>query len=86
MDFDATRAPTDIVAALSLAQGTRYTGQNVSGTATLFVREATAAPAVTERAFRVESGGQFTIRPSGSPIWLWTDDSAECAVILAVAP
>ena len=85
MDFDATGTPADIVAALSLAQGERHTGQNVSNTATLFVREATAAPAVTDRAFRVESGGQFTLRPSGEPVWLWTDEADGCAVILAEA-
>ena len=82
MDFDATQTPVDVVAALGLTQGTRYTGQNVSGTATLFAREATAPPAVTDRAFRVESAGQFTIRPSGPPIWCWTDESAGCPVIL----
>ena len=85
MDFDATPVPADIVAALGLIQGTRYSGQNVSGTATLFVREAASAPAVTDRAFRVESGGQFTLRPSGGPVWLWTDEADGCAVIIAEA-
>ena len=85
VDFNATGTPTDIVAALSLSQGERYTGQNVSNTATLFVREATAAPAVTDRAFRVQSGGTFTLRPSGEPVWLWTDEADGCPVILAEA-
>ena len=85
MDFDATLVPADVVAVLGLADGKFYTAQNVSGTATLYLRESTAAPAVTDRAFRVESGGQFTIRPTGSPIWLWTDDAGGCAVILAEA-
>ena len=40
VDFDATLVPADIVAALSLTQDVRYTCQNLSGTATLFVREA----------------------------------------------
>ena len=85
MDFDATGTPSDIVAALSLAQGTRYSGQNVSNTATLFVREAASAPAVTDRAFRVQSGGEFTLRPAGGPVWLWTDEADGCAVIVAEA-
>ena len=85
MDFDATLVPSDIVSVLGLADGKFYTAQNVSGTATLFIREQVAAPAVTDRAFRVESGGQFTIRPSGEPVWLWTDEADGCAVILAEA-
>ena len=86
MDFDATPVPADIVAALGLAQDELFAGQNVSNTATLFVREAATVPAVTDRAFRVESGGQFTLRPTGSPIWLWTDEADGCAVILTEAP
>ena len=85
MDFDATLVPSDIVSVLGLADGKFYTAQNVSGTATLFIREQVAAPAVTDRAFRVESGGQFTIRPSGEPVWLWTDEADGCAVTLAEA-
>ena len=86
MDFDATQNPVDIVVAVGLAQDTIYSGQNVSGTATLYVREAATIPAVTDRAFRVESGGRFTLRPRGAPIWFWTDESAGCSVILSVAP
>ena len=86
MDFDATVIPADVVVALSLAQGVLYSGQNVSGTSTLYVREQVAAPDLTDRAFRVESGGRFTLRPSGEPIWAWTDELAGCAVIVAVAP
>ena len=85
MDFDATPVPVDIVAALGLAQDVLYSGQNVSNTSTLYVREAATIPAVTDRAFRVESGGRFTLRPSGSSVWLWTDEDG-CAVILGVAP
>ena len=86
MDFDASVIPVDIVAALGLAQDELFAGQNVSNTATLFVREAATAPAVTDRAFRVESGGRFTLRPSGEPIWAWTDEPDGCAVIVGVAP
>ncbi len=86
MDFDATPVPVDVVAALGLAQDVLYSGQNVGGTATLYVREAATVPAVTDRAFRVESGGQFTLRPRGEPIWFWTDEADGCAAILTVAP
>ena len=86
MDFDASTVPVDIVASAGLAQDTIYSGQNVSGTATLFVREAAAAPAVTDRAFRIQSDGQFTLRPRGAAIWVWTDEADGCRVILAEAP
>ena len=85
MAFDASVLPVDIVAALGLAQDTRYSGQNVSQTSTLFVREAAAAPAVTDRAFRIQSDGQFTLRPRGAPIWLWTDEADGCPVIVGEA-
>ena len=84
MDFDATLVPADVVAALGLTQGTRYSGQNV-GLATLYIREQVAAPDLTDRAFRVQSGGAFTLRPAGEPVWLWTDDAGGCPVILAEA-
>lgn len=83
MDFDATNVPTDVVAALGLIAGTRYTGQNVSTTATLFVRETATAPAPGARAFRVEAGGNFTLKPDQSlPMFLWTDDPAGCPILL----
>ena len=85
MDFDATLVPADIVAALSLTQDTRYSGQNLSNTASLFVREVASVPAVSDRAFRVQGGGEFTLRPGGEPIWVWTDEADGCAVIVGEA-
>ena len=85
MDFTATTVP----AALTLEPGARYDGQNVSNTATLFIRQATSIPAVTDRAFRVESGGHFEVKgpwDGAAEIWLWTDSGADCAVILTIAP
>ena len=80
-DFDATGTPTNVVSALSLASGTRYTGQNVSTTGTLFVRESASMPNTTDRAFKVEAGGNFTFKVDVA-LWLWTDDDAGCPVIL----
>ncbi len=82
MDFDATGVPTDIVDALGLTSGTRYTGQNVSTTATLFVREAAAMPTMHARAFKVEAGSPFTLKPEGIPLWVWTDDPNGCPLVL----
>ena len=86
LDFTATEAPTDIVAALSLAVGETYAGQNISTISTLRFREAVAPPAATARAFRVEAGGAFALAPeAGIPIWVWTDE-APCQIILATRP
>ena len=85
LDFDATGTPVDVVADLSLTQGTLYEGQNVSTVATLFIREHASQPAITARAFRIESGGGFRIKPTGDPVWLWTDNHV-CPVILSEAP
>ena len=85
-DFDATTTPQDVVAALSLTDGTRYTGQNVSTVATLRVRQATGAPAPTARAHKVEAGGSFTIEPmAGQGVFVWTDEAGGCAVIVTEA-
>ena len=85
VDFDATTTPQDVFAELSLTVGVSYTGQNVDTKATLFVREDSAVPAVTARAFRVESGGYFTLKIAADPIYLWTDDSDGCAVLFTEA-
>ena len=86
-DFDATRVSADIVADLGLAIGRTYFGQNLSTIATLLFREAATAPDAAARAFRVESGGVFTLKPqSGVGIWLWSDDDAGCPVIISESP
>ena len=87
VDFDVTTTPQDVFAALSLTVGISYTGQNVDTKATLFVREDTAAPLVTARAFRVESSGYFTLKgaTAADQIFLWTDDADGCAVIFTEA-
>ena len=85
-DFIAQTEPTDIVAELSLSIGTAYSCQNVSTFATLRIREEIATPDATARAFRVEAGGAFQLKPeAGIPIWVWTDD-APCPVILSAQP
>ncbi|MCY4500150.1 MAG: hypothetical protein OXE57_01110 [Alphaproteobacteria bacterium] len=86
LDFDATMVPQDLVAVAGLTQGVSYSGQNISTTATLFSREAINAPTPGARAWRVEAGGAFTLKPMGAPIWLWTDDERGCPVVLAETP
>ena len=84
-DFDADQAPRNIAHVLSLSNRTRYTCQNVSGLATLFFRESAATPPASDRAFRIEPGGYFTLEPTGSPLWFWTDDPAGCPVVVTEA-
>ena len=85
-DFNATGTPQSIAAALGLASGQEYVGQNVSTTATLFARETNTAPAPNDRAHRHEAGGFFYFTPGGSSdLWLWTDDVDGCAVIVTEA-
>ena len=85
VNITASRMPADVVAAASLTPGVRYSAQNVSTVATLFVRDAAAQPDAAERHFRIEAGSTFTIRPTaGEGIWLWTDEE-ECRVILTEA-
>ena len=86
LDFSAVETPIDIVADLSLAVGTTYACQNISTFSTLRFREAVAMPGVIARAFRVEAGGAFQLKPeAGTPIWVWTDE-APCPVIVATRP
>ena len=84
MDFVATVAPQNVVATLSLQNGTRYTAQNIAQASTVFVREQAAAPQAGEAAFRIEPGQDFTLQPDGTPIWIWADSAA--AIILTEAP
>ena len=84
IDFDASDTPADIVAGAALTAGTDYTVQNVSTTATLFLREQTTQPAIGTRAFKIEAGSVFTIKPTGAPIWVWTDNTT-CPLIVAEA-
>ena len=86
IDFDATGVPTELVTGASLVQGIQYSCMNVSTRATLFLREATTPPAADARAFRVETAGVFTVKPSGVGVYVWTDDPAGCPIILNEAP
>lgn len=85
-NFDATQTPRSIASVLGLPDGVDYVGQNVSTTATLFVRDAAVSPPRTMRAFRHESGGFFYFTPGGTTaLWVWTDDADGCPVIVTEA-
>ena len=85
-NFNATSTPQSIASVVVLTDGQQYVGQNVSTTATLFVREAAVQPAPTMRAHRHESGAFFYFTPGGTTsLWAWTDDPAGCAVIVTEA-
>ena len=83
IDHDVTTVPTDVVATLSLTVGKTYYGMNLSTVATVFGRTKADQPAVTERAYRYESGAEFEFSvETDEKIWLWTDDSGGCPIIL----
>ena len=84
LDFDLTATPLDIAA--SLVAGRTFFCQNVSTTATVFLRESATAPTMTDRGFRIQAGGGFNIKNTGTSVWLWTDDPAGAAVIATESP
>ena len=84
IDFDLTAVPLDLVA--SLPSGMTFACQNISTTATVFVRESAAVPGPSDRAFRIEAVGNFNVKNTGTPIWAWTDDPAGAAVIATESP
>ena len=83
-DFDATETPQNIVSVLGLVIGTRYLAQNLSTINTLKFRESPGAPDASARAFRIESGGVFSLEPqTGVGFWIWSDDAAGCPVVVS---
>lgn len=85
--FNATTVPNDLVPAAGLAVGTTYECQNLSTTATLFLRIVAPggmAPSLGDRAFKIQSGSPFQVRAdrAGEAIYLWTDDPDGCPVIV----
>ena len=85
-NFNATGMPQSIRTVLGLVNGTDYVGQNVSASATLFLRDAAVRPQPNARAFRHETSGFFYFSPDGiTDLWAWTDDLAGCAVIVSEA-
>ena len=83
MDFDAVAMPADIVAALSLTVGTRYTLQHVGTLGTVLVRPSTTAVTAQSRGFKLEAGGGLTFRAdAGEGVYVWVGgaDRAPCIV------
>lgn len=84
-NFDAGRTPRDIAATLNLTAGTNYVGQNLSQTATLFLRDAAVRPSPGMRAFRHEAGAFFYFTPVGTTsLWAWSDEDT-CPVLITEA-
>ena len=87
MEFDATQAPADLIADLSLSAGTTYTIQHVGTTGTLYVKRAVAAPSPGDRAFKVEAGGFIGVNAdTGEGIFVWTDDAAGVPLVVDEVP
>ena len=91
-NVDVTTDPTNLVTALALVTGTRYTLQNTDESARIFLREAAVKPTggalrghVMGPAGAITSFG--TVRPDGVVgIWLWTDQPDGCKAVISEAP
>ena len=76
MDFDVTGTPQDIIAALSLSTGTRYSIQNIDPRGRIFGRVQATAPAAGDRG-NIIAPGEFHYPEAGpgEGIWLWSPDA-----------
>ena len=75
MDFEVTGTPQDILAALSLSVGTRYSIQNIDPRGRVFVRVQATAPVAGDRGNIIvpfEYG--YPEAAAGEGIWLWSPD------------
>ena len=84
---DVTMDPSNVVTALGLTVGTRFTLQNIDPAARLFVREAAVKP--TGGALRGFTLAPFefgTFEPkAGIGVWLWTDRADGCKAVIGEA-
>ena len=87
-NVDVSPEPANIVAALSLAPGTRYAIQNVDPNARIFVREAAVKPTGGAlRGFVVAPFETGTFQPEpGIGLWLWTDRADGAKAVIGEAP
>ena len=90
-NLDVSTSPRSVATAigfaLAVSRGTvdRIEIQNVSTTATLFVREQVMPPTAGHRGRRVESGGVYeTLLHGSAAIWVWTDDPGGCACVVRI--
>ena len=80
-DVRALEVPQDLVASLSLTEGT-YTLQNIDRTAVLWLRESVDAPASGELGIRLMPGDTWLAVVASEPIWAWSFDSAGCLLVV----
>lgn len=83
LDFAATVTPRDLAGEVGLYEFTRYRLVNITLTATVYVREAAAAPVAGARGAAVEASGfyEFVAIPDQG-VWVWTDDANGCTCIV----
>ena len=86
-DFTVTRARVDLVAALSLTVGVRYSIQNIDPGARVFVRVQQAMPTVGTRGNVIAPFEYGYPRVTANErIWIWTDDDGGAVVMVNEAP
>lgn len=89
-NLDVTTSPQSVATALGLNLGeadiVNVVIQNVSNTATLFVREQVMPPSAGHRGVRVESSGTYRAKLWAQlpAVWIWTDDRAGCQCVARI--
>ena len=82
-DFDVTPAPQDLLAALSLSPGVRYSIQNIDPGARVFARVQDTAPSIGDRANVIPPFGfGYPTAAAGEGIWVWTPDPGGSAIMV----
>ena len=84
LDFRATDMPRGLRAVLSLADGERYTIENLSNSVRVRIREAPTAPEATAGGHTLKPGGSGILQiRHGEDMWVWVpriDGSAPCVL------
>ena len=82
-DFDVTPVPQDLIAALSLIPGVRYSIQNIDPGARIFARVQAAVPSVGDRANVIQPFEiHYPTAAAGQGIWVWTPDPGGAAIMV----
>ena len=74
----------DLVALLSLSQGSQYVLQNVDRTASLWVRESVDPPAAGagELGIHLAPNEAWVMIVAAEPMWAWSFDAGGCSLVV----
>lgn len=81
-NYDLTDTPTNLVASLSLAQGTTYAAQYLGEPGVVSISEAMSAPGIEGPRHFIRNYEVFYITVTSEGVWVWADQEG----VLAVTP